>query len=97
VVKRVENAYGKGTMSVHEVEADPRRGKRLVYVAWYSAGMRVLAYDRAGNLRQVGRFIARAGNDFWGVAVQGRGTRRPLIYGSDRDFGLWIFRYTGRE
>lgn len=96
VVKDPANSFGKGTMSVHEVEADPRRGKRLVYVAWYSAGLRVLKYDSTG-MRGAGRFIARGGNDFWGVAVQQRGRNRPLIYMSDRDSGLYIFKYTGRE
>jgi hypothetical protein len=97
VLKKPENSFGFGTLSVHEVETDPRRGARLVYVAWYNAGFRVLAYDSAGNIRQVGRFIAQKGNDFWGAAVQKRGSRRPLLHMSDRDFGLYIFRYTGPE
>ncbi|MGH2681659.1 MAG: LVIVD repeat-containing protein [Actinomycetota bacterium] len=97
VVKKPENSFGRGQMSVHEVEADPRRGKRLGYVAWYGAGLRVLAYNSSGTLRQVGRFIDQGGNDFWGIAVRGRGAKRPLLYGSDRDFGLYIFRYTGPE
>jgi hypothetical protein len=97
VVKKPENSFGKGDMSVHEVEADPRRGKRLVYASWYAAGLRVMAYDAAGNLRQVGRFIDRGGNQFWGVAVEPRGRARPLIYMSDMDSGLYILKYTGRE
>ncbi|HEV8572175.1 MAG TPA: hypothetical protein VGR49_03870 [Actinomycetota bacterium] len=97
VVKKPENSFGFGTLSVHEVETDPRLGVRLVYVAWYNAGFRVVAYDSAGNIRQVGRFIAQKGNDFWGAAVQKRGSRRPLLHMSDRDYGLFIFKYTGPE
>jgi hypothetical protein len=97
VVKRPENSFGFGTLSVHEVEADPRTGVRLVYVAWYSAGFRVLAYDANGTISQAGRFIDVGGNDFWGVAVEGRGANRPNVYESDRDYGLYVFRYTGPE
>ncbi len=57
----------------------------------------------SGGITEVGHFIAPGGNDFWGVfpLQPGRSSSasssRPLLMMSDRDSGLWIFRYTGRE
>jgi hypothetical protein len=60
----------------------------------------------------VGHYIAEGGNDFWGrsrcapasvcstTRIRDRGRhneKRPLLLMSDRDSGLWIFRYTGKE
>ena len=41
-----------------------------------------------------GHYIDADGNNFWGVEVFQRGTQE-YVATSDRDHGLWIFRYTG--
>jgi hypothetical protein len=102
---------GFGNLTVHEVKTDPRRGKDLAYFSYYDAGLRVASFGR-GGLREIGHYIADGGNDFWGVFPvcarqcelndhdQGRGRhneKRPLLLMSDRDSGLWILRYTGKE
>jgi hypothetical protein len=93
-----EHAQGTGDLSVHEVATDP--SENLAYVSHYSGGFRVLRFT-GGRLREVGAFIDEGGNNFWGVEVV-PGTRgpkkqdRPLVLASDRDSGLYIFRYTGR-
>jgi hypothetical protein len=104
-------ASGFGNLTVHEVKTDPRRGKNLAYSSYYDAGLRVLSFGPDG-MEEVGHYIHSDGNDFWGVfpvcADQclrndrdlGRGShnaKRPLLLMSDRDSGLWIFRYTGHE
>ena len=100
-----------GVLSVHEVKADPRPGINLAYFSYYNAGFRVAEFG-AGGIREVGRFIDEGGNNFWGVfpigdEVCGHGYPgcfpaigqglRPLILASDRDFGLYIFNYTGKK
>jgi hypothetical protein len=82
-----------GVLSIHEFATDPT--ENLAYSSYYSAGMRVLQYDRANGLRQVGAFIAPEGNDFWGVEQFTTPQGERLIAGSDRDYGLVILRYTG--
>ena len=42
----------------------------------------------------VDRCIAQGGNDFWGVQVFQQGGKE-YVAASDRDSGLWIFRYRG--
>ena len=82
-----------GVLSIHEFAADPT--ENLGYSAYYAGGMRVFQFDRANGLRQVGAFIAPEGNDFWGVEQFTTPEGERLIAGSDRDFGLYLFRYTG--
>ena len=104
-------AEGFGNLTVHEVKTDPRPRKDLAYFSYYDAGLRVAQFG-PGGITEVGHYIAEGGNDFWGVFPvcagqcllaekdQGRGAdnaKRPLILMSDRDTGLWIFRYTGKE
>jgi hypothetical protein len=84
-------ASGFGTLSIHEFSTDPEA--RLAYSAYYAGGFRVLRFGNRG-LRETGRFIDEGGNNFWGVEqFTSRGDR--LIALSDRDFGLYIFEYTG--
>ena len=84
-------ASGFGTLSIHEFATDPEA--RLAYSAYYAGGLRVLRFGNRG-LRETGRFIDEGGNNFWGVEqFTDRGDR--LIALSDRDFGLYIFEYTG--
>ena len=83
-----------GNLTVHEV-ATSKRYKRLAYLSYYNAGFRVLNI-KFGKLREVGAFIDDDGNDFWGVeAFNRRGTE--YVAASDRDYGLYIFRYTGQN
>ena len=84
-------ASGFGTLSIHEFATDPEA--RLAYSAYYAGGFRVLRFGNRG-LRETGRFIDQGGNNFWGVEQFTSGGDR-LIALSDRDFGLYIFEYTG--
>lgn len=86
-------ATGFGTMSVHEVAMD--KAEDLAYLSYYDAGLRVVRFGSAG-IEEVGHYVDVNGNDFWGVeAHRLPGSEETLILGSDRDSGLWIFRYTG--
>jgi hypothetical protein len=91
-----DKAEGFGTLSVHEVAVDRAWGlRRLAYLSWYDAGFRVAVFDGQG-IRRTGFYIHQGGNDFWGVQLCGFDRLgRRLVCASDRDFGLYIFRYTG--
>jgi hypothetical protein len=89
-------ANGFGVLSAHEVETDQRRRKHLAYFSWYSAGARVAKFGPRG-IREVGHYIHEDGNDFWGVETVKRGKKRPLLFFSDRHFGLYILKYTGKQ
>ena len=84
-------ATGYGDLSIHEFATDPDAD--LAYASYYSGGLRVVNFGDAG-IQEVGRYIDAAGNNFWGVEQFTSGGQR-LIAASDRDFGLYIFRYTG--
>jgi len=91
-------AQGHGDLSVHEVAVDPRK-RGLAYLSYYSGGLRVIRYGKHG-IEEVGHYIDDDGNNFWGVEVhrlrgRGRLSGKTLVLASDRDSGLWIFRYTG--
>ena len=89
-------ADGFGDLSVHEVATDP--DEDLAYVSYYSGGLRVLKYrDGAGNpdLQEVGAHIDPNGNNFWGIEVHKHPNGQKYVLASDRDSGVWIFRYTG--
>jgi hypothetical protein len=87
---------GFGNLTVHEVQTDPRAMVNLAYISYYDAGFRVVKFGKNG-IQEVGHFIDVGGNDFWGIEPIRLGSSRgaPLIPASDRDFGLYIFRYTG--
>jgi hypothetical protein len=87
-------AEGFGDLSVHEVAMSKQRNK-LAYFSYYSGGLRV-AKIQHGNLVEVGSFIDEGGNNFWGVQVF-RKDGKEYVAASDRDFGLYIFRYTGNR
>ena len=89
----VAYAQGFGDLSVHEVATDP--GADLAYLSYYGAGFRVVKYGPSG-ITEVGRFIDQGGNNFWGVEVHQHPNGQKYILASDRDFGLYIFQYTGR-
>lgn len=82
-----------GDLSVHEVAMSQRRND-LAYFSYYSGGFRV-AKIQDGQLTEVGNFIDEDGNNLWGVQVIQRGGKEYVL-ASDRDFGLYVFRYTGR-
>jgi hypothetical protein len=82
-------ASGFGDLTVHEVATDPEDPTRA-YLAYYAGGMRVLDVG-AGGLKEVGGYLARNGNNFWGVEAY-RKDRQTYVLGSDRDFGLFVFR-----
>lgn len=90
-------ADGFGVLSAHEVEADRRASKYLGYFSWYAAGARVVKYSRSTGMREVGHFIPEGGADFWGIATKKRGSKRPLLFYSDRHYGLYILKYTGPQ
>lgn len=89
-----DKAFGWGTMSVHEIATDPRRGSNLGYLAWYGIGLKAVEWGPDG-IKSRGVYRHIAGNDFWGVSLERRRGKSPLIHMSDRDSGLWIFKYTG--
>jgi hypothetical protein len=85
-------AFGFGDLSIHEFATDPEQ--RIAYSSYYSGGMRVFSFG-ANGLNEVGRFIDQGGNNFWGVETFTSKKYGRLFAGSDRDFGLYILRYTG--
>lgn len=88
-------ASGYGDLSVHEVAMDPRVGTGLAYLSYYAGGFRVLSYGDKG-LKEVGAFIDQGGNNFWGVEVHRHPNGQYYVLASDRDYGLYIFQYTGK-
>ncbi|HEX7172948.1 MAG TPA: PA domain-containing protein [Candidatus Limnocylindria bacterium] len=88
-------ASGFGDLSVHEVAMSQVRND-LAYFSYYAGGFRV-AQIVNDELVEVGHFIdagGDGGNNFWGVQVwQHEG--EEYVLASDRDFGLYIFQYTG--
>ena len=98
IPEALDPAYsdGFGDLSIHELATDP--DTNLAYSSYYSGGVRVFRYG-PGGLTQVGAFIDEGGNNFWGVEqftqVRPNGRRVRYFAGSDRDHGLYIFRYTG--
>ena len=84
-------ATGFGALSVHEVAMSPEQG--LAYLSYYAAGLRVVRYGKKG-IEEVGAFIDQGGNDFWGVEAWRDDEGHDFILASDRDFGLYILRYT---
>jgi hypothetical protein len=91
-----DHAFGSGTMSIHEIETDRRPGMNLGYIAWYSIGVKVVRFGASG-IESLGVYRHEEGNDFWGVSLKHSGDKRPIIFMSDRDSGLWVFKYTGEE
>ena len=81
-----------GDLSVHEAATSVVRND-LVYFSYYAGGFRVakIAND---ELTEVGHYIDTGGNNFWGVQVFQSGGNE-YVAASDRDYGLYIFRYTG--
>jgi hypothetical protein len=92
-------AFGYGDLSIHEFATDPT--ENLAYVSYYAGGARVFRFG-ADGLHEVGHYIDSQGNNFWGVETfvvgsdqAGNLQGKRLFAESDRDYGLFIFRYTG--
>jgi len=83
-------ASGFGDLSVHEVAMDP--DTNVAYLSYYAGGFRVVEYGKKG-LTEVGAFIDEGGNNFWGVEVWHDEHGDKYVLASDRDFGLYVFRY----
>jgi hypothetical protein len=83
-------AVGFGDLSIHEFATDPDR--RRAYISYYAAGVRVVDFGPRGIV-EVGRHIDEGGNNFWGIEVVDG--EDDMFAASDRDFGLFIYRYTG--
>jgi catechol 2,3-dioxygenase-like lactoylglutathione lyase family enzyme len=84
-------AKGYGDLSVHEVATSQEAANRL-YFSYYSGGFRV-AEIHSDQIVETGHYIDPDGNNFWGVQVFQQGGQE-YVAASDRDSGLWIFRYT---
>jgi hypothetical protein len=87
-------ATGFGDLSVHEVATSQRRAD-LAYFSYYAAGFRVTKIVD-NTLVEVGHYIDQGGNNFWGVQVFTGPDGKEYVAASDRDYGLYIFRYTGK-
>ncbi|HEY3475190.1 MAG TPA: PA domain-containing protein, partial [Anaerolineales bacterium] len=88
-------ATGFGNLTVHEVAVDIETD--LAYLSYYDAGLRVITFGASG-IQEVGHYIHEDGNDFWGVQVfrlPADETEQTYVAASDRDSGLWIFKYAG--
>jgi hypothetical protein len=85
-------AFGFGDLTVHEFATDP--ATNLAYSSYYAGGIRVMSFGPNGLTPQ-GKFIDEGGNNFWGIEQFTAANGERLIAGSDRDFGLYIVRYTG--
>jgi len=83
-------ADGFGDLSVHEVATSQEDTNRL-YFSYYSGGFRVAEIEN-NEIVEKGRYIDSEGSNFWGVEVfEQEGDE--YVAASDRDHGLWIFRY----
>jgi len=99
--KLESNAISAGDLSVHEVDPDPFRDD-LMHYSYYAAGYRatkIVETQDGAELQEVAAFIDEGGNNFWGVHPiadprAGHGGE-SLILMSDRDFGLYVLKYTG--
>lgn len=86
-------ATGHGDLSVHEVAMSEKQNG-LAYFSYYSGGFRV-AKIQNDRLVEVGSFIDAGGSNFWGVQTWQK-DRKEYVLASDRDYGVYIFQYTGK-
>ena len=82
-----------GDLSIHEFAAVP--GENLAYSAYYSGGLRVFSFGESG-LKEEGAFIDECGNNFWDIEYT-RVNGVDYAGASDRDFGVYVFRYKGKH
>ncbi len=84
-------ASGFGDLSVHEV-ATSLVNPELAYFSYYSAGFRVARVEN-DQISEVGHFIDVGGSNIWGVQAFMHGGVEYVAV-SDRDYGLYILKYT---
>ena len=92
--RREATRTGFGDLSIHEFATDP--DQNLAYASYYAGGLRVLSFGDDGH-QGAGHYIDDGGSNFWGVEQFTTAGGRAADRGSDRDFGLYIFRYTGPD
>jgi hypothetical protein len=80
-----------GDLSVHEV-ATSLVNPTLAYLSYYSGGFRVLKIEN-DKLVEKGHYIDAGGSNLWGVQAFMH-NNEEYVAASDRDFGLYIFKYT---
>ena len=85
-------ADGFGDLSVHEVATSPTQSS-LAYYSYSSGGLRVTRIEN-GKLVEKGHLIDQGGSNLWGVDVF-EDAGKEYVAASDRDKGLYVFRYTG--
>ena len=83
---------GYGDLSIHEFATDPTAN--IAYSSYYAGGMRVFSFG-PGGLTEQGKYIDQGGNNFWGVEQFTTPQGERLFVGSDRDYGLYVLKYTG--
>lgn len=100
-------ASGFGDLTIHETEVprgDPSEGGAnadtdlVAYFSWYAGGFRVFDISDPSSptwLDQLGFYIDPLGNNFWGVALAEDENGDRIVLASDRDYGLFVFQYTG--
>ncbi|MFF4728751.1 hypothetical protein ACFY3M_26030 [Streptomyces mirabilis] len=87
-------ATGFGDLTIHEVATSQVRSD-LAYFSYYAGGLRV-AKIKNNKLVEVSHFIDKGGNNFWDVQTFNHGGQE-YVAGSDRDYGRYIFKYTGPQ
>ena len=85
-------AFGFGDLSIHEWATDPT--EYLAYAAYYAGGVRVASFG-PGGIKEEGKFIDVGGSNFWGIEQFTTSSGERLMAASDRDYGLYILKYTG--
>ncbi|HET8660479.1 MAG TPA: PA domain-containing protein, partial [Micromonosporaceae bacterium] len=85
-------ANGFGNLTVHEV-AVSAQNPLLAYLSYYDGGLRVISV-RGEKITEVAHFSEGRLSDFWGVQVIVR-DNVEYVLASERDTGLYVFRYTG--
>jgi hypothetical protein len=85
-------AFGFGDLSIHEWATDPT--ENIAYSSYYAGGVRVVSFG-ADGIKETGKFIDAGGNNFWGIEQFTAANGERLLAASDRDYGLYILRYTG--
>jgi RTX calcium-binding nonapeptide repeat (4 copies) len=85
-------AFGFGDLSVHEFATDP--ATNLAYSSYYAGGVRVFSFGEDG-ITPRGKFIDEGGSNFWGIEQFTAANGERLMAASDRDYGLYVLRYTG--
>ncbi len=89
-----------GNHTIHNFEVEGN----LAFIAWDASGIRVVNFSNPKEPREVALFLAPdlldkegrliAYTDFWGVKIHGINGERYIL-ASDRNFGLYIFRFNG--